>query len=275
MGNNIACLHGSFCGIGRWVRWCLRCGAVCFGEAGGWQIPGAVPDVPVGFPVHGPHADDLTLARSVMHRLCPRAAAMSADEVDADPMAQWVACLFRMVRDGQQPLPGSLANPARELLERALGFTRWVAKHPDVGDSATSLEREERFQREALKVMGGGGEGWEGRAKSLLAATDLLEQQCRPNYLHSQQHPAAPPSLSLDRAKAFLRAWPPADQAYPDYTRDPTTLERCTAALVSLLEAAGEEDGILLRRAVGFVADVQRLEGAGDAVLDAYAKRKA
>lgn len=53
------------------------------------------------------------------------------------------------------------------MLRRALGLVIWLAEHPDVGDSRTSVEREERFQREARAVLRGEGVGWEGRKETV------------------------------------------------------------------------------------------------------------
>lgn len=46
-----------------------------------------------------------------------------------------------------------------------LGFVTWIAKHPDVGDSLTAVEREKRFQSEARKVLAGNAPGWEKRVE--------------------------------------------------------------------------------------------------------------
>lgn len=111
-------------------------------------------------------------------------------------------------------------------------------------------------------------------------------QKIEESATRSDTHAPIPTRGHVEKAAAFLRAWPPADRMYPDYTRDPTTLGDCTAALASLIadevdEHAREREAMAgelhalreaLRLSAGALSDVVQLAGRPDvrAVLDAY-----
>lgn len=59
---------------------------------------------------------------------------------------------------GSHPIgaPGSLMRRAWEIgrnSERLEAFVRWIAQHPDVGDSLTAEAREKQFQTRAREVL--------------------------------------------------------------------------------------------------------------------------
>lgn len=87
----------------------------------------------------------------------------STDDHECPGPRACVACeqtgLVKAARDALASPPLPLPSPGA-----MRGFLRWIAEHPDVGDSATSVAREERFQREARKLLAGeeASEAWAG-----------------------------------------------------------------------------------------------------------------
>jgi hypothetical protein len=56
------------------------------------------------------NAEDQKLARAVVRRLCSETASWTDARLDADPITQWVECLFRKVRDEAKAGPWVLRN---------------------------------------------------------------------------------------------------------------------------------------------------------------------
>lgn len=87
------------------------------------------------------NAEDQSLARAVMRRLLPHVADWDDTRLDADPMCQWVECLFRKVRDEQHRQPGKdidVKARQKETIDIALGMMEQLV--PNMVDEMTRLK---------------------------------------------------------------------------------------------------------------------------------------
>lgn len=121
----------------------------------------------------------------------------------------------------------------------------------------------------------------------------MAPEKIEESATRSDMHVPAPTPGQLEKARAFVRAWPPADRAHPDFTLDRVSRDDMASALAALLAEEVHEtaqaavavvaaaDGCaaevvslreVLRVAGGALSDLAQLAGRPDvrAVLDAY-----